>query len=321
MARTEGSRGVYLPRRAEEPPLYGVVSGHLETFLHRVRERGRTVPRFVERGFRGFLVQRLGDALNLNLHFHTLVLDGVFDAGADMRFRPLPPPDDAEVARVARPPLATERLEPLPDGRLLYHLRHRWRDGTTHVPFEPLELLERLAALVPPPRFNLVRYHGVLAPAATQRARVIPGGGTTSQRALAASRHNGCAPLHARPPVSGSTALPETDRDPRSAGPGLRTLRTRPGCQQSGPPEHSVPAADSHLPRPRRYEWAELMRRVFAVDVLECPRCQGRMRILAAIHPPENSVAILECLDLPSRAPPAAEARLDPEPEPDLPDF
>lgn len=56
--------------------------------------------------------------------------------------------------------------------------------------------------------------------------------------------------------------------------------------------------------RPRRYDWAELMRRVFAVDVLECPRCAGSMRILAAIHPPEATRAILECLNLPSRAPP-----------------
>jgi len=60
------------------------------------------------------------------------------------------------LARYAgRPPLATDRLSLLPDGRLLYRLKHRWRDGTTHVVYEPLELIERLAALVPPPRFNL----------------------------------------------------------------------------------------------------------------------------------------------------------------------
>jgi len=39
-----------------------------------------------------------------------------------------------------------------PDGRILYRLRHRWRDGTTHVVFEPVDLVARLAALVPPPR-------------------------------------------------------------------------------------------------------------------------------------------------------------------------
>jgi len=32
-----------------------------------------------------------------------------------------------------RPPLAAERLSALPDGRLLYRLSRRWRDGTTHM--------------------------------------------------------------------------------------------------------------------------------------------------------------------------------------------
>ena len=50
---------------------------------------------------------------------------------------------------------ATERLSLLADGRLLYRLKHRWRDGTTHVIFEPLELIEKLAPLVPPPRVNI----------------------------------------------------------------------------------------------------------------------------------------------------------------------
>jgi hypothetical protein len=57
------------------------------------------------------------------------------------------------------------------------------------------------------------------------------------------------------------------------------------------------------------------MRRVFAVDVLECPRCSGRMRILAAIHRPEAIRAILDCLGLPSRAPPQAPAAEGLEPE------
>ena len=55
-----------------------------------------------------------------------------------------------------RPPVATECLSVLPDGRLLYRLKRRWRDGTTHVILEPLELVEKLAALVPPPRFNKI---------------------------------------------------------------------------------------------------------------------------------------------------------------------
>jgi hypothetical protein len=47
-------------------------------------------------------------------------------------------------------------------GRLLYWLKRRWRDGITHVVYEPLECIAMLAALVPPPRFNLVRHSGML---------------------------------------------------------------------------------------------------------------------------------------------------------------
>jgi hypothetical protein len=67
-------------------------------------------------------------------------------------------------------PGAPRRIQ---DGRLLYELRHPWRDGTTHVGFEPLEMLERLVALVPPPRSNLVRYHGPRK--AAQNHRLLDG--------------------------------------------------------------------------------------------------------------------------------------------------
>ena len=60
------------------------------------------------------------------------------------------------LARYAgRPPLATERLSLLPDGRLFFRLKHRWRDGMTHVIYEPLELVERMAALLRQPRFTI----------------------------------------------------------------------------------------------------------------------------------------------------------------------
>ena len=50
-----------------------------------------------------------------------------------------------------------------------------YRDGTTHVIFEPLDFIAKLAALVPPPRANLTRFHGVFAPNSRYRARVVPG--------------------------------------------------------------------------------------------------------------------------------------------------
>jgi hypothetical protein len=57
--------------------------------------------------------------------------------------------------------------------------------------------------------------------------------------------------------------------------------------------EEPVPASGVPALRPRRLAWAELLRRVFAVDVLECPSCGGRMRLLAAIQPPDATEAIL----------------------------
>ena len=75
---------------------------------------------------------------------------------------------------ILRPPLSLDRLEAQPDGRLSYRLKTRWRDGTTHVLMARRELLERLAPLFPPPRSNQVRYHGILAPCASGRDRVVP---------------------------------------------------------------------------------------------------------------------------------------------------
>ena len=49
-----------------------------------------------------------------------------------------------------------------------------YRDGTTHVIFEPLDFSIRLAALVPKPRMNLTRFHGVFAPNSRHRALVAP---------------------------------------------------------------------------------------------------------------------------------------------------
>jgi len=49
-----------------------------------------------------------------------------------------------------------------------------WADGTTQIVFDPRELIEKLAALVPRPMANHVRYHGYLAPAAPWRAEIVP---------------------------------------------------------------------------------------------------------------------------------------------------
>ena len=58
--------------------------------------------------------------------------------------------------------MAQDRLSLTPDGLVLVTLKAGWHDGTTHLLFTPVELLEKLAALTPRPRINLVLYHGIL---------------------------------------------------------------------------------------------------------------------------------------------------------------
>lgn len=77
---------------------------------------------------------------------------------------------------LTRPAIAEARLSLTPQGHVRYALKTPYKDGTTHVVFEPLDFLARLASLVPPPRAHLIRYHGVFAPNSALRAHVTPAG-------------------------------------------------------------------------------------------------------------------------------------------------
>ena len=76
---------------------------------------------------------------------------------------------------IARPAVSEKRLSLLHNGKVRYELKTPYRDGTTHVIFEPLDFIVRLVALVPKPRVNLTQFHGVFAPNSAHRARVTPG--------------------------------------------------------------------------------------------------------------------------------------------------
>jgi hypothetical protein len=277
-------------------------------------------------------VQRFGGGLNLNVHFHTLALDGVFvrSLAGRLAFHPACGPSDAEVAQV----LGTIRrrvgrllrrhgLEPDADGpgredplaetslalagivgasvqgrvalgaragapvrrlgdgvrhacggargprhahlegfdlhanvwvgpndRARLELKRPWSDGTTHLLFEPVEFLEKLAAVTPRPEINLVLYHGVLAPHARWRAEVV---------------------AYRRADIGSA-------QDPSAAV--AEAGRGRPGS-------------------PRSWTWAALMRRAFDLDVLRCPRCAGRMQLIATIEDPAVIQRILAHLGLP----------------------
>ena len=70
--------------------------------------------------------------------------------------------------------MAQGSLELRQDGRIELTLKSTWRDGTRAIVFEPQDLLTRLVAAVPPPRFHLLRYFGVLSSHSSLRAEVVP---------------------------------------------------------------------------------------------------------------------------------------------------
>jgi len=151
---------------------------------------------------------------------------------------------------VARPPLAEERLSILPDGRVAYALKRRWRDGTTAVVLDPLTFLERLAALVPRPRKKQVNYYGVFASAASYRHRVVPvpvppqsegDAMTTPDRSHGSEHDVSCRHVPAIPDVPAAPApsprpdsLLPAELKPRPSSP------PRPTCAEEAPPAAAV---------------------------------------------------------------------------------
>lgn len=207
---------------------------------------------------------------------------------------------------VARPPLALGRLEAMADGRLAYRLKTPWRDGTTHVVMERRELLERLAPLIPPPRAHQVRYHGVLAPCASGRDRVVPAASGSKHVASASSStaESGTGSTFARP-IAVVGLGDGAGEEESTADRVVSTAR----AQARG-------HAEREESRPRRIAWADLLKRVFEVDALRCPDCGGRMRLIAPITEAIVAQRILESLLLPSRAPPLSRVEaLDPRSE------
>ncbi|HZI08223.1 MAG TPA: transposase zinc-binding domain-containing protein [Archangium sp.] len=156
--------------------------------------------------------------------------------------------------------LALERLSRAEDSRIAYRMKRPLPDGTTHLLFTELELLRRVASLVPPPRANLTRFHGVFAPGAQLRPFLVPQAGT--EEANMARRQAGTEEASAAPEAAASKE-PMREQTPR-------------------------------------VDWAGMLRRTFDFDVLACTRCGGRRRVLAYLTSPGGVRAILEHLELPT---------------------
>jgi hypothetical protein len=147
---------------------------------------------------------------------------------------------------IARPAVALERLSLGSNGQVIYRLKKPYDDGTTFISMTKLELLERLAAIVPRPKIHLTRFAGVFAPHYKHRALVVP-----------------------KP----------------------QDLTIRPVENSEAPTKKS------------RISWARLLKRVFDIDITTCNLCSGPMKIIAAIEDPHVIKKILSHLGLPTKAP------------------
>ena len=132
---------------------------------------------------------------------------------------------------IARPAIANERLSTNDRGQVIYRFKQPFRDGSTHVVLEPLDFIARLAALVPRPRLDLTRFHGVFAPNCKHRESVVP------------------------------KRKPRHEKPDKPLAP-----MTRMRC----------------------------LKRVFAIDIETCPKCGGTLRVIARIENPDVIAAILE---------------------------
>ena len=176
--------------------------------------------------------------------------------GEFWRLSASPGVDPMDSQGITRPPLAVERLNEMANGHLSYRLKRPWRDGTTHVFFTPTQLIARLAALVPPPRSNTIRFHGVLAPRSRFRSGVVP-----------------------------------------------KIVQAEEEVQPQG----------GRASRRSRYRWAQLLSRVFGVDVESCGKCGGPVKIVAAVVERSQVRRYLEHAGLPADLPKIQPARAPPE--------
>jgi hypothetical protein len=135
---------------------------------------------------------------------------------------------------ITRSGVSEKRLAMTTYGKVRYQLKTPYHDGTTgdrrsHVIFEPLDFIARLAALVPKPRVNLTRFHGVFAPNSRHRVTITP------------------------------------------------ALRNK--TKQALPTGQKKTRAQKH----QSMTWAQRLKRVFGIEIETCEQCGGAVKVIASI--------------------------------------
>ena len=338
-----------------------------EVYRHqrtRARERGLTEVRSGAVA----IVQRFGGALNLNVHIHALVLDGVFARGDDgrLRFHAAPELDSADVADVlaaiapglqrvlarlggdpddpgasdafaeASPLLAglaaasvqgrvalggTLGARPRRVGQISVN-RNVPEPGMCHARWEGFDL--HAAVRVPAgqrDRLDRVCRYALRPPVAGARLQLTDDGhvvlqlrhawadGTTHVSFTPTAFLERLAVLVPRPHVN--LLLYHGVLAPRAAW----RVEVVPRGAPCTTPDLGVGEPATVVtppPSPRGVSWAALMRRAFDIDVLACPRCGGRLRLIALIEASAVARRILTHLGLPADVPRPAPARAPP---------
>lgn len=192
----------------------------------------------------------------------------------------------------ARPPFAMDRLRK-EGAALLYRCAKQYSEPTSdkrgakvgELHLTPLELIDRIAALMPPPRTHRHRYFGVLAANSPLRCAVT---------ALA----QGAAVLPTQPA--------QVWADPASTGDGVGVGALGVGNAR---PTQAEPAQPVPPKRPAHCLWAVLIARIDEVFPLLCPMCGGQMRPIAFVTEGTQIRKILNHIGVDSEPPHTSAAR------------
>jgi hypothetical protein len=212
----------------------------------------------------------------------------------------------------ARPALASSRFRKLSDGRIAYRVKYADKGKAKHRIMTPVELLARISALIPPPRYPLIRYHGVLAPASMWREHVIP---KPPDKDFSCPRRDpASATILQQRPVQPtptdpkpSPAIPQSrPMQPTPAGPKLASVIVAPNILSI--PHWKRLGEGALLAKSPRIDWATLLRRTFESDALECPKCRGRLEVRGVVMEPSTIHSLLSRLEI-EPAPKLARAR------------
>jgi hypothetical protein len=211
----------------------------------------------------------------------------------------------------ARPPFALDRFDVLKDGRIAYRMKTP-RRGSTHRVMSPMEMMARLAILVPPPFFPLTRYHGVFAARSSWRRLVTPKPPREPKTAKRCNeREAAITPTTQAPsakPASRASAAASAAEPCVAAA--ASTVPIRDDAPTRITLKHWERTLEGNLfVTSPRLDWAVLLKRTHGLDALRCPRCDTAVRPIATVTEPAEVRAILTALGLRAQPLPRASAR------------